>query len=452
MDVPWLSLPASIDLAANGVSQMTVTLDGRQASEPGTYTARILVLRGSSLTSIPLTFTVQPAANTALVRGRLTDLWQGGGIYGQVRVGEGPAVQSDAAGFYSVTLPYAGYTLTATASGYFSTSAGVAVNAPTATDFILKPDAPHLEVSAAPLSATLTFGQRASVPVSVTNTGSQPLVVVPTVPPLDWVVDEAGTPAGPLYDLSSFAPISLTDDSIYSVPLQLGFELPIYGLLTSQIYLSSNGWVSAAKPQSSEPLAICLPNSSLPPGSLAPFWTDLDPGVAGAVRFGHVDANTFVVSFEQVPPWRQTPDPSGPTYSFQLVLHADGKVEYLYGAMGALPGHWSVGTSFDETRGQSLACYRSDPILPHTVWRLRNQPDSRLWLSASNPKFQVSPGQTVNFNAVLSGFGYVAWHTDPLMGVLRLVSNDPIQPSVDLPAQARVGPPAYQTVLPVITR
>jgi subtilisin family serine protease len=452
VDVPWLSLPATLDLPANGVSQMNVTLDGRQVSGPGSYAARVLVLRGNHLSSIPVSFTVQPAPNTALVRGHLSDLWQGGDVYGQVRVGAGPAVQSDADGFYSVTLPYASYTLTASAYGYFSTTAGVSLHAPAATDFILRPDVPHLEVDAPPISATLAFGQRVSVPITLTNSGSRPLVVSPTVPAQDWVVDEAGVPAGPLYDLSSFAPISLTDDSIYSAPLRLGFTVPIFGVLTSQLYLSSNGWVSVAPPQSAEPLANCLPSGAVPAGTLAPLWADLDPSAGGQVRAGQVDTNTYVISFEQVPPWQQTPDPSGPTYTFQLVLHADGNVDFLYGALGALPDRWAAGASNDDARGAGLACFRSGTLEANTVWRLRNQPDSRFWLSASTTGLTLQPGQSAQFEARLSGFGFAAWHTDPFQGVLRLLSNDPLQPSVDIPARASVGPPTDQVVLPLVTR
>jgi hypothetical protein len=290
------------------------------------------------------------------------------------------------------------------------------------------------------------------VPVTVTNGGSQALVVTTNVPPLEWVVEKSGAPAGSLYDLSGVTPISLTDDSIYTQPLQLGFRLPIYGALVDELYLSSNGWVSAAAPASAEPLASCLPNSSLPPWSLAPFWADLDPGVGGEVRFARVNTSTFVVSFEHVPPWHQTPDPGGPTYTFQLALHANGNVEFLYGPMGGLPDRWSVGASFDENRGQQLACYRTNPILSGTLWQLRNQPDSKIWLQANATAFKVKPGQSVAFDAVLSGFGYAAWHTDPFVGTLRLLSNDPSQPSVDLPARASIGPALDQVVLPVINR
>lgn len=265
VDVAWLALPPTVTLPANGTGQFQVALDARQVGGPGTYSARILIVRNGSLTSIPVTFTVQPAANTASLRGRLTDLWRGGGVYGRLQMGDGPAVQSDMNGYYTVTLPYGSYALTATATGYFEDSAVVSITAPSAADFILEPDLPHVQVGYAPISATLAFGQRIRVPITVTNSGTRPLTVTATVPALEWIVDQAGVPAGSLYDLSGTRPIGLTDDSIYSQPIQLGFAVPIYGSLGSQLYLSSNGWVSAVEPSSADPLANCLPNASLPP-------------------------------------------------------------------------------------------------------------------------------------------------------------------------------------------
>jgi hypothetical protein len=452
VDVPWISLQATVDLPADGSGQFALTLDARQVAGPGTYTARILVDNGGSLQFIPVTFTAEPSANTASLRGRLTDLWQGGGVYGRVQMADGPAVQGDASGYYTVTLPYGTYVLTATATGYFSATTLVVLNGTSAADLILKPDLPHLQLSAGPISATLAFAQSVQVPITLTNAGSRPLSITTTIPPTDWVVEAAGAPAGPLYDLSAAPPISLTDDSIYTQPLQLGFSVPIFGSLVDQLYLSSNGWVSAVRPSSAQPLAGCLPNDRLPQGSLAPFWTDLDPGVGGTIRYARVDPATFVVSFERVPPWRQTPDPAGPTYTFQLALHADGNVEFLYGDMGALPYNWSVGASFDTTRGQSLACYRSAPVMPGTAWRLRNQPASSLWLSASQGNLNIEPGQSATIDAILTGYGYAAWHPDPFMGTLRLLTNDPRQASVDVAAEASVGPPPYNFVLPIVSR
>jgi hypothetical protein len=174
--------------------------------------------------------------------------------------------------------------------------------------------------------------------------------------------------------------------------------------------------------------------------------------VGGKVRFGHAGSDTFVISFEHVPPWRQTPDPLGPTYTFQLVLHANGYIEFLYGPLGPMPGRWSAGASFDGARGQSLACYRGDALASGTVWRLRNQPASSLWLGVTTAGLLLPPGAASRFDVVLSGYGYSAWHPDPFAGVVALQTNDPIRPSVDLMAKAAVGPPADTVLLPLFTR
>ena len=448
--VPWLALPPSVALPANGSQPVTVTFDGRQVSGPGTFTARILVSRSGSLTAIPVSFDVQPSTNTAKLSGRLVDLWHGAGVYGRIRVGDGPAVESDTGGYYTVTLPYGSYVLTATATGYFSATAPVSVTAPVASDFILKPDLPHIELSPPPISATLRFGQRQTVPITVSNDGTQPLSVTASVPPLDWVVDGASVPGASLYDLSSTKPVSLADDEIYTEPLQLGFEVPIYGVLTNRLYLSSNGWVTTQKTTGSEPFANCLPSGSLPPGSLAPFWADLDPSVGGKVRFAQVSPDTFVVSFEQVPPWREVPDPTAATYTFQLVIHASGEIEFRYGAMPDLPIRWSVGASFDENRGQRLACFTAPAVLSGTVWSLHNQPAPNLWLGSSPDGLSVAPGQSASLPLMLAGYGYVAWHPGPFTGILRLTTNDPGQATVDITATASVGAPSHQESLPVI--
>ncbi|MEP7355832.1 MAG: S8 family serine peptidase, partial [Anaerolineales bacterium] len=450
VDVPWLAMPASVVLPAAGSVQVPVTFDARQVSAPGTYDARLLIVQAGVLKTVAVTFHVQPAANTALLTGRFSDVWHGAGVYGRLQVGQGPAVQTDSSGYYTVTLPYGAHNLTATATGYLSAAADISITAPLTASFVLTPDLPHLQWSAGPISATLAFAQQVSVPINLHNAGTRPLSITATIPPLEWVVDSAGVPAPTLYDLSAMTPISLSDDSIYTLPLTLGFIVPIFGRPASELYLSSNGWLSVDKTSFAAPLAFCLPVDTLPPGSLAPFWADLDPSQGGRVRFGPAAPDTFVVSFEQVPPWRQTPDPSGPTYTFQLALHADGEIEFLYGEMGPLPAQWSVGTAYDHDRGLRLGCHKTPVELGGRAWSLHNQPAPGPWLSALPSSLTLAPGASAELFAVLSGFGYAPWHPGVSAGVLRLNTNDPAAPVIDLPAAATVGPAPYEVrLLPV---
>jgi subtilisin family serine protease len=454
-EVPWLSLPATAALPANAVGSFTVSLDARQVNGPGSYQAYILVVRNAAIVPIPVSFLVGQAAPTAQLTGQLVDQWTSAGVYGRVELDNQSAARTDANGYYTLTLPLGFTPLTATATGYLPAPFSLNLVTDTQRVVVLMPDQPHLQLSAPLISATLPFGGSQSYALSLNNAGPEPLSATVSVPPFEWSVTETTPSPGPppFYDMSAFPRFVLADDQVYTDPLPLGFNVPIYGQLVSQIYLSSNGWVSAAKPSSSVQYADCLPNGNLPAGALAPFWTDLNPAITGTIHAGAVSTDTFVVSFENVPHWSQNPQPTDPTYSFQLALHADGKVEFIYGPMGALPGVWSVGVSHDAARGQNIACYRTTSALAGRRWTAANQTSPPVWLTAAPGSLNIAPGATETVTASLFGFGYVPWRADPFSSVVRLTTNDPLQPVVDVPAEDWVtGPAPYNQWLPFIAR
>jgi hypothetical protein len=350
-----------------------------------------------------------------------------------------------------VTLPNATYSYTATAFGYLPEYGTLDVLTDTTRVITLTADAPHLQFIAPVISATLPFGARQDTAISISNEGPRPLSITVSVPLLEWSIGGPITGAA-LYDLSAFPALPLADDLVYTDPLTLSFGAPIYGQVVTQVYLSSNGWVSAVKPAASVQFAECLPGGNLPPGTLAPFWADLDPSQGGAVRAGQVTSDTYVVSFEAVPPWFETPPPNPPTYTFQLALHADGWVDYLYGAMGAMPSKWGIGVSDGGGRAQNIACYLGSQTLAGQRWRLKNQPQPAIWLSGAPPSLTVPPNSASTLTATVSGFGYVWWRTEPFEGVLRLTTNDPLQPQADIPAQLIPGPAPFTHWFPIIGR
>jgi subtilisin family serine protease len=451
VEVPWLSLPPTVTLPADGSADVVVTLDARQVTGPGQYRARILTLNQGITTSVPVTFSVQAAANTALLTGRLHDRWSGGGIYGQVTAGGGPEARTDASGAYTLTLPHGEYSLTASAFGYLSSTTTLSLTVPSTHEITLTADLPHLQMTIPPLSATLPFAARQSTPLTLSNLGPQTLTVSAAVPILEWSMAE-DAPGVTLYDLSAFPPLPLDDDMIYTYTLKPGFAIPIYGAMVDELYLSSNGWVSASETTVAQSWPACLPTYKLPPGSLAPFWADLDPSQGGKVRAGAVMSDTFVVSFEGVPPWSEAPDPAPPTYTFQLALHADGRVQFIYGALGALPEKWAIGVSQDVTRGQGLACQTKPLLLAGRSWSWLNQPAPGNWLSAAPTDLIVPPESSATLTATLSGLGYVPWRTEPFAALIRLTTNDPAQPVVDIPATASVGAPPYRFWMPIVGR
>ncbi len=453
VEVPWLAAPASLFLPANAGAALSVNFDARQVTTAGAYTARLLIVRDQVITPVNVAFDVQPAVmGLAELRGQLTDLWTDTPIFAHADLLEPPSIYPDPRGYFTLTLPVGTHALTLAAPGYLTRTAQISLTTDLTQTFPLTPDAPHFNLAtSATLTASLPFGARADFPLTVRNAGTQPLTLSVTTPALEWSLSESAS--ANLYDLSAFSPLSLTDDLIYTEPLQLGFDFPFYGQLVNQLYLSSNGWVSVAKPKDPAPLAGCFPSTRLPTGGvLAPFWTDLDPSQGGIVRAGSVSSATYVISFENVPPWQENPEPNPPTYTFQLAFHADGRAEFIYGLLGATPWSWGVGAMFTSERYQTIACERQPKELPGRTLTLRAQPSPTLWLSASPAAQTLLPGASAPLTVSLIGAAYVPWRTVPYTGTVRLSTNDPTQPQLDWPVALRVGPPAAQMWLPVISR
>lgn len=453
VDVPWLSVPPTLTLPAGAYATLPVTVDARQVTEPGTYAARVLVKRGDTLVSVPVNLTVIAASGAARLTGQLRDRWDDFPLAGQVTLSNGPTLRTDALGHFTATVPRGVYTLTARATGYAPASLTTPVWADTVQPLSLTLRAPRAVWEAtAPLSVTLDFAQTYTAPVLVRNLGPVTLTASASVPNWEW--DARRLALAPLYDVSALPPLALADDMIYTHPLTLGFSLPLFGVLTDTLYLSSNGWVSVGRPARTQtaPAAQCIPErDGMPFGVLAGFWTDLDPSQGGTVRAGAVTSQTYVVSFEAVPPWQWVAAPNPPTYTFQMAFHASGVVEFLYGPMGTPAWNWAVGAQTATGRGQNLAC-QAVPLTLAGGWALTNQPESARWLAVDTAPFTVPPDGTATLTATLRGLGYVPWRVEPLAGALELRSNDPRQPVLTLPAVLRPAPPPFTVWLPLTRR
>ncbi|HEY1011623.1 MAG TPA: hypothetical protein VGE07_02890, partial [Herpetosiphonaceae bacterium] len=456
VDVPWLEAPTSVAFPAGAPAALQLTLDARQVPGPGRYTARLVVQRPGGQDTYPVIFDVTPSANTTHVQGRLVDRWSGNGVYGRLQFGGGPLIQTTLSGAYSATLPFGAYPLTASAAGYLPLLTALAVPQQPTRVLTITPDIPHLALTAPPLSATLSPGQRRDVLIGVANQGSQELTLRAVVPRLDWSVADslAGGPTGPLYDLSAFPPLPLGDDQVYTDTLDLGFSIPAGNGFVSEWYVSSNGWVSASEPLNAVSGAGCLPTFNLPDDSFAAFWADLDPSRGGSIRAGQVNADTFVVSYERVPMFSSQPlRPDEPTFTFQIIARSSGEVQFRYGQMGALPQRWAVGAIPADSGGQSIACHAMSQALPARTWTLLKQPPAPIWLEIDpEDELEIPPGGQAVITATLRGAGYAPWRLGPLRGRIELATNDPRQLWASLDARLTLLAPAFQAWIPNLRR
>jgi len=117
--------------------------------------------------------------------------------------------------------------------------------------------------------------------------------------------------------------LTLTDDS-FSAALPLGFNFPFYGANKTSLYVSSNGHLTFGTGSSSLGNTN-LPNTSTPNDLIAPFWDDMNPGLAGSTIHYLADGanNRFIVQYH-VPAFGAVSPFT--FFDFQAILTNDGNI------------------------------------------------------------------------------------------------------------------------------
>jgi hypothetical protein len=122
------------------------------------------------------------------------------------------------------------------------------------------------------------------------------------------------------------ATLPLTDDSV-SVAQPLGFTLSYPGGSTTDVYVSSNGFVWA-QPNTGNGCCNGTPATLI--GDAArwcPLWNDLNPTIGGTVQFDTDPINgAAYVTFTGVPEYSQAANLN----TFQVAFFSSGMVEYRY--------------------------------------------------------------------------------------------------------------------------
>jgi subtilisin-like proprotein convertase family protein len=154
--------------------------------------------------------------------------------------------------------------------------------------YVLAPGAfsPEVIVPATPM-ATVT-----NVATWTALTALGDYIVDDTIP-LNWE-DISGTGT----------PVTLTDDSV-SGALPIGFSFEFYGENYSDVYASSNGFITVLPGQ---PNGCCtggiLPSPTTPNGVIAGWWEDLNPSAGGTVHYqtlGTAPNRVFIVQYTDIP-------------------------------------------------------------------------------------------------------------------------------------------------------
>lgn len=139
----------------------------------------------------------------------------------------------------------------------------------------------------------------------------------------------------------------------------LPFSFPFFGAQWNSVFINSDGNVTFGRGDSA------ITDRSLGrflagPPRLAGLFTDLDPRFARDGIKVLSDSNRFVISWSQVPEYRDSGN--GPIQTFQMRLYRDGKIEY----------------AFLDTR-------TNDSIVGITPGNLQGEPNLVAFLNGTNP-------------------------------------------------------------------
>jgi len=453
INVPWLTVtPATAAIPPGGTASFDIGVDAARVPGPGTYDARVQIY-GANLTappaSIEISMIVTPASQQAMLIGRVVSADTGAPIAATVGVKDGLGVQTNSSGVYTLTLAAGAYELVASAPAFFPETLNVQANVDQQVpDIVMRPDQPHIVAATTFLTASLALGQQQTLSIPISNSGTRPLLYHVRVLPDQFAMLRSDEPAGPAYswvDLpADAATITLGDNSVKE-EVPLGIEFPFYGYTLTDTLVTSDGSLAFSLPnqQYDSPVGSCFPTSEFHFFVIAPFRADLDPSKGGVVRYDTLDGGTtFVLSYEQVP---AHDGPAGATYTFQVLLHHDGRIVFQYHDLAALPANLGVGVQHSPDDWQALGCGNTTRIASQLAVTFQPQRNAATWLNIPAEQGAALPNAMSEITATLQWAR--ATPQTIQRGRIEISSNDPIRSVIVLNIRADMLPPVHEHLL-----
>jgi hypothetical protein len=464
-DSPWLStIPAEGVLAAANTQALTLTWNAAVLNQPGIYTTSLFIDSNDPAawnTVVPVTLTVSPSATMGLITGVISTTGRcdvnaahltNAVLVVQNSQGFFATTSTDAAGEYRYWLLDAGspYTVTVTAADHSITATAIAVTAGSTAinNFTLRLQQPCLSLTPTALTATVNPGGIITSQLFITNSGAVPL---------DFAIYEvvsAEPYGGPdafgyswrpaVYDwieVSDGQALNLPDDG--EVTLTLPFAFPFYDRASNFLRVGNNGAV-LFDTQSGDVPFINLSMSQAPDDFLAPYWDDLSDSQGNVYwkTVGNAPDRRVVIQWANRPHADLDPD----SITFEMILHESGDIVFQYQDVDFGDASDDAGASATvgmrgRSAAQSVEYSFARPALlaqqaicfarpGHPPCDAANYP----WLTVAPTTTLIGLGGTPQTQIVSVTLDAVpVLPGDRPQGALRLISNDPARPWVDIP-------------------
>lgn len=240
-------------------------------------------------------------------------------------------------------------------------------------------------------------------------------------------------PDGPTYgwiDATGGTQLTFPGNDAAPPSISLPFNFPFYGTEYAQMVVNPNGWIGFGPDQSTWS-NTGLPDPGAPSPAIFPFWDDLNPNNQnpGSDPAGDVyvlaGADMTVVSWEGVIHWTD----SYGTFTFQAILYPNGEILLQYNDMGDTTVSTVGIQNTGGTDGIEVLFNGTGTAITDGMAILITPPVPQ-WLSADLWQGTVLSNQTmdVTFTADATGLDIGDWNK-----VIRVASNDPAQPLVEVP-------------------
>lgn len=249
---------------------------------------------------------------------------------------------------------------------------------------------------------------------------------------------ELGGPAFDWLDASAVGVDAGTGDDTNLGPFELGFEFPFYGSVYSQVRIDTNGYLNLVGTTSVYGNAP-IPTAAAPNALIAPFWDDLDPGAGGTLHVWADPASDLFVA-----QWTAVRHYGGANpETFQAQLRGDGTILFQYETVSSA-GSCTAGIENGAGSDGLQLSYNSAGVLAAGL-AVRFDPPllEEPWAALGSTGGTISAGSSQALDIALDA-------TDLLpgtyTGTIRLLSNDPEQPQLDLPLTLLVIDPTLDAI------
>ncbi len=210
--------------------------------------------------------------------------------------------------------------------------------------------------------------------------------------------------------------------------IDLPFSFPFYGEKKESVYISSNGFLTFSSNGATRWINDPIPSNSAPHGVIAPFWDDFNIPQGGAVYY-HSFPDKFVVQYHEIPRFVNTGK-----YTFQVILHSNGRILYQYLDLEGATNSCTVGLeNFSGDDGIQVV-FNNNYLTNNLAIQFDEGPEFIGTITPSEGTLQV--GESIEIQVPFSAEGILP---DTYSDELIITSNDPVHPITVIPTIMHVN-------------